>query len=158
MGRVVLDQPAVDQLAVGPPAHLLPLVERHQRALHLRQPVERHAWEVVMLEVVVRIEVDEIPEPVPAHEGAPFRGIRRIDVVVLSEPVQREGDRKDEEDRDDARAQRRVEPEGVPDERHDRQVEDHRQPPLARDRALERRRIRGRLTPRGAEIDREERR
>ena len=78
-------------------------VERQQRALERRQPIERHAREVVVLEMIVGVEEREVPEPVAAHQRAPLRRVGGIDVVVLAEPVQRERDRKDEEDGDDAR-------------------------------------------------------
>ena len=71
----------------------------------------------MMLEVEVRIQEREVPEPVPAHQRAPLRRVAGIDVVVLAEAVEREGDREDEEDRNDARAQRCVETEDVPDRR-----------------------------------------
>ena len=79
-------------------------VEGRERTLQLVQPVERHAGVVVVLEVVVRVEEREIPEPMAAHQRAPLGRVGGIDVVVLAEAVERERDREDEEDRDDARA------------------------------------------------------
>src|SRR5262249_47523413 len=66
--RAVLDQPAVEEAGIGLPPHAVPRVERQQRALQRGQPVEGHAGEVVVLEVVVRIEEREVPEPVAADE------------------------------------------------------------------------------------------
>src|SRR4051812_45581876 len=51
--RAVLDEPTVHQTRVGLPADLMPRVERRELPLQPRQPIERHAREVVMLEVVV---------------------------------------------------------------------------------------------------------
>ena len=133
-------------------------VERLQRALQRRQPVERHAGEIVMLEMVVGIQEREIPEPVAAHQRAPFRRIVRIDVVVLPETVQRERDRKHEEHRDDIRAQRRGAPGERPYERKHCQVRRDRHLALERDAPLQRLRICRAFLPRRAEIDREERR
>ena len=99
MRRAVLDEPTVDQAGIILPVHLMPLVERRERALQRRQPVERHAGEIVMLEVIVGVQEREVPKPVAAHQRAPFRGVVGIDVVVLPQTVQREGDREDEEDR-----------------------------------------------------------
>src|SRR5262245_55793912 len=82
MRRAVLDQPPVDETAVRLPPHPLARVERDQRALELGQTVEGNARKVVVLEVVVRVQEDEVPEPVAAHQRAPLRRIRRIDVVV----------------------------------------------------------------------------
>src|SRR5687767_1065954 len=110
MWLLILDQPPVDQLSVRPPPHLLMGVERPQGLLKLRQPVERYPRKVMVLEVIVGIEEHEVPEPAPAHQRAPLRRIGRIDVVMLAETVQREGDREDEEHRNDAGAERRVEP------------------------------------------------
>ena len=41
------------------------------------------------------------PRTTSLHQRRPLRGIGGIDVVVLAEAVEREGDREDEEDRDD---------------------------------------------------------
>src|SRR5205814_1977563 len=54
--------PAPEEPAVAVRSHAALLIERHQQRLQARQVVERHAGEVVMLEVVVREEVDGVPE------------------------------------------------------------------------------------------------
>src|ERR1035437_10189783 len=46
----------------------------------------------------------------------------RSDVVMLAEPVEHEGDREDEKDREDVRAQRRAASGERPDQRQHRQV------------------------------------
>ena len=94
MRRAILDEPSAQQARIVLPAHPMTRVEGLQRALESRQPVERHAGEIVVLQMVVRIQEREIPEPVPAHERAPLGRIVRVDVVVLAEAVQGEGDRK----------------------------------------------------------------
>ena len=81
-------------------------VEGRECALQLGQPVERHAGVVVVLEMVVRVEEREVPEPVAAHQRAPLRRIGGIDVVMLPEAIEREGDGEDEEDRDDVQLER----------------------------------------------------
>src|SRR5215203_2651538 len=103
MRCVVFEDPATDELAVSAPPHLLLLVKGHQCALYLRQAIERHSWEVVMLEMVVGVQEGKIPEPVPAHERSPLRRIGGIDIVVLPQTIQRERDGENEEHRDDAR-------------------------------------------------------
>ena len=75
MRGAVLDEPAVEQPAVGLPARALALVEGHQRALQRGEPVERHAGEVVVLQVIVRVQEREIPEPVAAQQRAPLRRV-----------------------------------------------------------------------------------
>ncbi len=134
----------------------MPLVERRERALQRRQPVERHAGEIVMLEMVVGVQKRKIPEPVPAHQRAPFRGVVGIDVVVLAEAIQRKRDRKHEEHGDDVGAQRRRAAGERPDEGERRQVRRDRHPALERDALLQRIRIRRTLPARRAEINREQ--
>src|SRR4029079_16750327 len=56
----VADKPVAQQSTVGAPSHAVARVERCQRALQRRQPVERHTGEIVMLEVIVRIEKHKI--------------------------------------------------------------------------------------------------
>src|SRR4030095_8489413 len=106
----------------------------------------------------VGVQEHEVPEPVATHERAPLRGVRGIDVVMLAETIQRERDGEDEEDRDDAGAGGGIETERVPEDGNDRQVERDREPALGRDRALQLEWVRRRLAPRGAEVNREERR
>src|SRR5438093_713968 len=158
MRRAILDEPAVHEARVVLPAHLVTVIERHERPLERRQAIERHPGEVVVLDVIVRVEKREIPEPVPPHERAPLRGIARIDVVVLSEPVQRERDREDEEDRDNVRAHGRGAARGRPDQREHRQVRDERDAALEHDAPLERGGIGRAFLPRGPEVDRKQRR
>src|SRR5215211_1808318 len=134
---MILEDPAADELAVVAPTHLFLLVERDQRALHLRQTVERNTGEIVVLEMVVRVQECKVPEPVPAHERAPLSRIGWIDVVVLAQAIQREGNRKNEEDRDDARPQRRVEAEEVPEQCQRAEVCGERELPFDRDPALQ---------------------
>src|SRR5262249_9419367 len=74
MRGAVPDEPVVQETVVRAPAHAMTLVERRQIALERRQPVERHAGEVVVLEVIVGVEEREIPEPAAAHQRAPLRG------------------------------------------------------------------------------------
>src|SRR5436190_4932755 len=87
MRGLVEHEPSIQQLAVPMRAHAVAAVERDQRPLQLRQPVERHARKVVVFEMIVRIEKGEVPEPVTAHERRPLRRIARVDVVVLPQPV-----------------------------------------------------------------------
>ena len=135
------------------------VVERPERALQRRQAVERHAGEIVVLEVIVRVEEREIPEPVAAHQRAPLRGIGRIDVVVLAEPVQREGDREDEEDREQVGARRRAARRRT--SRSARAPRGARRSTTLRSNAIALLQLGGigrALPPRGAEVDREQRR
>ena len=110
-----------------------------------------------MLEVIIRVEEREVPEPVALHQRAPLRRVGGIDVVVLAEPVQRERDRKDEEYGDDTGTDGNGCAEEIPQQREGRQVEPHRQPALTPDGALQIRRIRGGFEARSAEVDREQR-
>ena len=158
VGRVVFQDPSADQLTVGPPAHLLFLVERHERALNGRQSIERHTGKVVMLEVIVGVQVGEIPEPVAAHQSAPLGGIIRIDVVVLSQSIKCERHGEHEKHRDDARPERRVKAEEIPERRNRSEMKREGEPSLERNTALQLGRVGRRFPPRGAEVDREERR
>ena len=133
VGLLVLDDPSVDELAVGPPAHLFLFVERPQRDLELGQAIERHAREIVMLEVVIRVQVREVPEPAAAHQRAPLGRIARVDVVVLAQPIESEGDREHEEHRHDAGPHGGVEAEQIPEHRQRPEVKGHRQLALERD-------------------------
>ena len=133
-------------------------VERRQRPLQRRQPVERHAGKVVVLEMVVRVEEREVPEPVAAHQRAPLGRVRWIDVVVLAEAVQGERNRENEEDRNNVCAHRRGAARERPDQREHRQVRDDRDAALERDAPLERGGIGRAFLPRGPEVDRKQRR
>ena len=133
-------------------------VERRERPLQRRQPVERHAGEVVVLEMVVRVEECEVPEPVAAHQRAPLRRIGGVDVVVLAEAVQRERDREDEEDREKVGARRGGAARQRPDQREHREMRRDRHLALERDAPLQAGRIGRALLPRGAEVDRKQRR
>src|SRR5436190_19448296 len=130
------------------------LVERRQRPLQRRQMVEGHAGKIVVLEMEIRVEEPEIPEPVARDQRAPPRGIGRIDVVMLTQAVQRKRDRKDEEYRDDVRTQGRGAAKAPPDQSQHGEVRADRTPPLDRNPALQLRRIGRRFAPRSAEVDR----
>src|SRR3982751_364161 len=155
---MILNQPAVDEAAVTLPPHVLALKERNERALQSRQPVERNTREVMMLEMVVRVEECEVPEPVPLHQGPPLRRIRGIDVVVLAKAVQRKGNGKHEKDGDDARAKRGVEAEEIPQSGERHQMRCNRNLPLPANALLELRRICRGFAPSGPEVNREQRR
>src|SRR5207302_2181087 len=82
-------------------------------------------------------------------------GIGGIDVVVLPEPVEGEGDRKDEENRDDVELERDRPAADERDRGQDGQLESDREQALARDAAAQLGLVRGGLLRRGAEVDRE---
>src|SRR6266542_4263650 len=87
----------------------------------------------------------------------PLRRIGGIDVVVLPDAVQGEGNRKDEEDRDDVELEGDPPAAGERDDAEDAEVERDRGETLAGDAALQLRLVRHCLLLRGAEVDREER-
>src|SRR6185436_20117493 len=154
---VVLDEPAVDEATVALPSHVAPLIEGNQRALESRQTIQRNAREVMVFEVVIGVQEREIPEPVSLHQRSPLRRIVRIDVVMLAEPVQGEGDRKHEEDRNDTGPKRGIETEEIPESDQGSQMGSDRHLALPTDRVLEVGRIGRRLATRRTEIDRKER-
>ena len=108
--------------------------------------------------MIVRVEEREVPEPVAAHQRAPLRGIGGIDVVVLTEPVQRERDREDEEDRDDVGARAAPPPANVQISASTVRCAAIDTLRSSGDALLQRGRIGRALLPRRAEIDREQRR
>src|SRR4051812_21518374 len=60
-------QPAPEECAVAHRGHAALFVERDEELLQAREVVERDAGKVVMLEVVVREEVDHVPKPGALH-------------------------------------------------------------------------------------------
>src|SRR5664279_1125605 len=112
----------------------------------------------MVLEVVVREEVDDVPEPGPFDEGRPLRGIGRVDVVVLAEAVEGEGDGEDEKDRDDVELERDAPATDECDSGKDAELEDDREKALAGDAAAQVGLVGRGLFRRGAEVDRKKRR
>src|SRR4051794_38701126 len=119
---MIVDEPAVDKAPVTLPPHVLALKKRNECTLQSRQAIERNTRKVVMFEMVVRVEKRDVPEPVPLHQGAPLRGIGGVDIVVLSETIQRKRDREYKKDGDDARAKRGIKAEEIPEREDSREV------------------------------------
>src|SRR5205823_4659839 len=131
--RLVLEDPGSEEAPVGRRPKPDLLEEGAKREVEAPQVVERNAREVVVLEVVSRREVPEVPEAAGPDDRTPLGGIGRIDRVVLAEPVQSERDREDQEDRCQVDAAEHAEPAEGADRRHETEMEQSRSPPLPGD-------------------------
>lgn len=95
--RAVLYKPAIKNPSIGLRLHTMPPIERFEALLEAGEVVKGNAGKVMVFEVIVGIEIDEIPEEIPFHQRRPLGDIVGIDVVMLADPVDGESNRKDEE-------------------------------------------------------------
>ncbi len=158
MGLPVPHQVVPDQAGVVPRPDALGLEEPLQAPLEARQVVERHALEVVMLEVEIGIEVREVPQRISIDSRAPLAHVGGIDPVVLPEPVDRERDREDQQIGQEVGAGRGAPTPEQNEYRGDEHMPTDGQRPLDRD-LLPQGGFVGRGLPLGRrEVDREQRR
>lgn len=94
MGGLVQDEILVQQAGVA--VRLNPLLPQKwlEQTAQFGKVVKRDTGKIVMLKMVIRPQVGEIPKPARFHQRAPLCGIVGVDIVMLPEAIESERDGK----------------------------------------------------------------
>lgn len=99
MGRLVAYKPIPDQAGIGVVGNLLFFKEWPELSIQGGQMIVGNLRVVMVLNVVVGIDKEPSPEPVPIHAGTPMGRIIRVDGVMLSQAIQKKNRREAKEER-----------------------------------------------------------
>ena len=99
MGRLVAHKPIPDQAGISIVGNLLFFKEWPELSIQGGQMIVGNLRVVMVLNVVVGINKEPSPEPVPIHAGTPMGRIIRVDGVMLPQAIQKKNRREAKEER-----------------------------------------------------------